>query len=436
MRLPTGSLPPRSRSRRRWLTAAATATAAALAIPVLGSAPAGAATMPAPTAVRSADAPIPDTLFGMHPGGTQSAALPKLGSLRLWDTGTSWGELEPQQGAYNWAPLDAQLDRADTAGISDVLMVLAGTPAWAAAYPSARDYFYPGFASPPRSINYWDSFVREVATRYRGRIHNYQVWNEFNLRNFWSGTPAYMAALTDRAYKIIKEVDPTAIVVAPSTTVRRITNYDPFSRFYPPFLKSLKAYGWPVDVFAVHAYPAGNGTPVTHTQYVQQMQNTLQRYGAPAKPLWETEINFGLAGPGSVPRMSLSSYSQAAWLGQAYLDSLRLGVDRTYWYAWQDESFLGITTYPGTAPTAALADVQAWTVGATWLGCNTSGTVVRCKVQRGNRIQMIAWTTSGSTQIEVPRGTDTTCPASKSCYPSAPGTMIQLTGLPVYLTRG
>ena len=53
---------------------------------------------------------IPRTLFGLN---VNQAALKKdpwpmvpFGSLRLWDSGTAWSQLNPAKGKYDWQPLD------------------------------------------------------------------------------------------------------------------------------------------------------------------------------------------------------------------------------------------------------------------------------------------------------------------------------------------
>ena len=43
-----------------------------------------------------------------------------LGSIRLWDTHTTWNDLEPSKGAYNWSLLDGYLALAQAHNV-DVL---------------------------------------------------------------------------------------------------------------------------------------------------------------------------------------------------------------------------------------------------------------------------------------------------------------------------
>ena len=39
----------------------------------------------------------------------------------------------------------------------------------------------------------WKTYVGKVVRRYKGRGVDYQIWNEANVKGFWSGTTAQMA---------------------------------------------------------------------------------------------------------------------------------------------------------------------------------------------------------------------------------------------------
>ena len=73
----------------------------------------------------------------------------------------------------------------------------------------------------PSSLSAWDDWVRAVVSRYKGRIDEYQAWNEVNFASFWSGTVGEMITLTQRSSKIVKQVDPRAEFVTGSAIVRQ-----------------------------------------------------------------------------------------------------------------------------------------------------------------------------------------------------------------------
>jgi hypothetical protein len=70
---------------------------------------------------------------------------------------------------------------------------------------------------PPGNVDHFADFVTAMATRYKGRIAAYQIWNEPNLAREWGDKPPNAKEYTQmlkRAYETIKRVDPNAIVVS------------------------------------------------------------------------------------------------------------------------------------------------------------------------------------------------------------------------------
>ena len=91
-------------------------------------------------------------------------------------------------------------------------------------------------------------------------------------------------------------------------------------------MKELKKVKWPIDVVSVHLYPASTGTPADRVDYIKQVKADMKKAKVPAsKPLWDTEINYGIAGPGSGnPDKNIEGPTAAAWVAQTYLDDVRL----------------------------------------------------------------------------------------------------------------
>jgi hypothetical protein len=145
-------------------------------------------------------------IFGMHVQLPTTQPTITFGAQRLWDTGTRWNQIETSRGVYDWSVFDAWLAKAT----APLLYTFGGTPAWAAADKSL----------PPTDMAMWDEFVQAVVTRAAGRIEAYELWNEPNLRKFFSGTVAQMVEMSRRAFQIIKTADKghQAIVVSPSPT--------------------------------------------------------------------------------------------------------------------------------------------------------------------------------------------------------------------------
>lgn len=369
----------------------------------------------------------------MQVEGVEVEAWPSapFGALRLWDNGTAWSQIELKKGQFKWDNLDGALANASSKGMTDILMVLGTTPEWAAKKTTKPVYPpTPGANSAPKDMQDWDDWVTAVVTRYKGQITAYEIWNEATLKMFYNGTPAELAEMTKRAYDIIKANDPEALVVAASPTLRLS---GPFEKFYPAYLAELGKAGWPVDVFAVHAYPAGDGTPTDRFALLQTFKDSLAAAGAPEKPIWDTELNFGLAGPGDIPKTDITGAAAAGWVVRAYLDSLRQGVERSYWYIWTQKPYelLGIQAFPGSDGEQGFFALDNWVVGAAFEGCEQADGAVTCTFVRDGQKSIVAWAEVGETAFTLPEGAQLVCDPLQNCQEPAADAPFNLTEVPV-----
>ena len=276
----------------------------------------------------------------------------------------------------------------------------------------------------------WKNWVTAVTKRYAASIDAYQIWNEANLQTFWMGTPDQMADLTNEAYKIIRKNDPTAQIVSASSTVRLTSAYN---KFFPAYLKGLKKRGWPVTAYSVHLYPNSLGTPADRVAYIATVRQSLAAAGAPAKPLWDTEVNYGLAGPGSSnPKVNIDGDQAAAWVSQTYLDSARLGIDRTYWYSFTPSpySLLGIQMIPGSAGSLGYATTYGWMVGGS-VTCATAA-VNTCTIVKNGATSTVAWASTGSGSFVVPDGATNSVTAMNVSTPVTAGQSVTIGSMPTW----
>ena len=119
--------------------------------------------------------------FGLHDGSMAAYDGLTFGSVRLWDAGVQWNQVETSPGVYDWSRLDSLVSAAQAHG-TEVTLVLAMTPS-----------FYAGPAAnlPPTDLADYAAYVRAVMARYRDfngsrGIAAYQVWNEGNVSTFWT----------------------------------------------------------------------------------------------------------------------------------------------------------------------------------------------------------------------------------------------------------
>lgn len=253
--------------------------------------------------------------FGLHiEHADSSTAWPPVpfGSWRLWDTGASWVELEPHEGQWDFRSLDRDVTIAAEHNVS-VLLTLGLTPSWASTRPTERGYSGPGSAAMPKNDADWRTYVRTVAARYKGRIHEYEIWNEPNFPHFFSGDVDQMLLLTREAAEILKDVDPSNVVVSPSpVTAKGIP-------WFEQFLK--KGGGKYIDVVAYHFYVSPL-SPEAMVPIIKRVRDLMIKYDVADKPLWNTETGWliqnkrGTVGPWGPFRRVLSPGMAASYVGE------------------------------------------------------------------------------------------------------------------------
>jgi hypothetical protein len=377
----------------------------------------------------SADGPINKVQFGMHVPDISLGVDPGVsyGAIRLWDSGVAWGLVQQGKNKYWWNGLDASIANANKQN-AEVLYVLGSTPKWAATDLKQGTYPNKGAASVPK-MDDWKKWVTAVVKRHGNSINAYQIWNEANLSTFWAGTPQQMADLTKAASVIIRKYDPGAKVVSASSTVRLESAY---KRFFPAYLAALKKANWPVDVISVHTYPDGQGNPGDRAKYLDQVNSQLQASKVPAsKQLWDTEINYGIKGPGSIKGRSISGDTAAAWTAQTYLENMIQGVDRAYWYYWDTpNSLIGITLQDGTTGSIGYQTAYMW-MNNSYYTC-TKGAVNVCQMGDATQPDAVVWSNSGSGTYTVPANATVQCDAMNRCTTVIPGTSIAIGSMPLW----
>ncbi|HVN18029.1 MAG TPA: glycosyl hydrolase [Dongiaceae bacterium] len=352
----------------------------------------------APTTTLNPPAtPIPETFFGMHiHRATVSTPWPsvRFGTWRFWDTHTTWAQLEPRKGQWDWNIMDASVQLATQHGV-EVLYTLGRTPQWASARPDERGRnpnAPPGGMAEARDLQDWKNYVRTVATRYKGRIHAYEVWNEPNLPNFYSGTPEKMVELARDAYTTLKEVDPSITVVSPSAVG-------------PTGLPWLQEYleqggGKYCDVVGYHLYVRGN-PPEAMLDFIDGVHSAMKKNGISDKPIWNTEAGW-------LQPYRIDPQDEPGYIARAYLLNWADGVTRFYWYAWDNQGARVRMTEQdestSTPAARAFGELRAWMVGARMESARQreDGTWM-CKLTRDDHGSWALWNPDRNVKVDVPK---------------------------------
>jgi len=316
------------------------------------------------------------------------------------------------KGTNEWTTLDLAVQRVRDTG-AKVMLVLGYTPKWASPSGAA--------SAPPANFDDYSEYVRNVACRYGDAVSSYEVWNEGNLSTFWTGTQEQLADLTQRAYTEIKKCS-NAQVIAASTGTRAS---GPFATNYLPYLEALGARGWPIDGYSVHSYPSASGGASDRVNGLKQFTAMLAASGAPVKPIYDTELNYGLAGLGEA-HTDLNEVQSAAGIVRSYIDSVRYGLTSTFWYLWSTayHPTFGIQLNPSTTMNGvAWTQAYNWLVGSRLQRCSEfqtneeSGPVTVCQfTHRDGENFSLMWTETGKQARVETSGLGTqTCDAWGAC---------------------
>ena len=195
---------------------------------------------------------------GWYSGQWQT--IPVAG-LRIWDSRTAWLNIQPTSNVFDFSRLDAFVAKAQAFGTQEIVLVLGGTPRWAATRVSETDapWMGPGSASAPRSVESWRKFVGTVASRYAGRISAYEIWNDQILQHFGPGTQEQWAQLIVSASKEIRVSDPKARILASGFLLKRSGE----TKSLRPRPRVLFDAGCDecIDAVSVHWYPRAKTSP-------------------------------------------------------------------------------------------------------------------------------------------------------------------------------
>ncbi len=225
-----------------------------------------------------------------------------------------------------WAKYDNIVDLADKYGVQ-ILARLEAPPKWAQAVE--------GSFAPPAKLDDYGDYVAAVATRYKGRIAYYQIWNEPNNYPEWGEQPVDPEAFTQllcTAYRRLKAIDPNARVIAPALTPTISLEPGPGpGTGLNDFIFLQRMYdagaGQCFDIMSAQGYglfsgPTDRRLRPRNVNFSRPMyiRDLMVKNGDAAKPIWISEMGWN-AVPDEVADKRFGQVSlatQAEYLPMAY----------------------------------------------------------------------------------------------------------------------
>ena len=383
--------------------------------------------------------PIQPEFFGLDVNNTTiawpSAAGVPFGSVRLWDSGTRWNQIETSKGQYTWTALDAMVSAANQNG-QTVLYTFGGDPTFYSSNPTDTNCAEltngDGPCDAPADVNSngsgtdadFQGFVTALMQHLQQAgetIQYFEIWNEANnYQAFWNGTAAQLVRMAADARTIIKSYDPSALVLTPSTCGCNNTHFtagahptsnpqDAMSYYLNTSVKlpsgKVVRGASVADGIAFHLY-LGNPNPEGIVNLITNMQAVMAADGLSNLPLINSESSWGLNTnitncPASPPFAQTCLNNMTAFLPRSYILAASNGLTRFYWYQWGNNSWgtLYDTSDRGIYQAAeAYAVVEEWLLGSSFEGaCQQSDTVYTCNLVSASGVtEEIVWNTAGS----------------------------------------
>ncbi|MDD6150922.1 MAG: glycoside hydrolase family 88 protein [Bacteroidales bacterium] len=122
-----------------------------------------------------------------------------------------WARTEREKGKYDFEWLDSIIDDAVARGLEPWLQTSYGNPIYEGG---GTPFLAGGWPVSQEAKDAWDAWVREMALRYKGKVHEWEIWNEPDINKEQFKDYASFVEMTVRTARIIKSVDPDAKIAA------------------------------------------------------------------------------------------------------------------------------------------------------------------------------------------------------------------------------
>jgi hypothetical protein len=253
----------------------------------------------------------------------------------------AWKDLHDVSGEIYWAELDDIVQDVNDAGMK-ILINVVQSPSWATANGShglpSREHF-----------STFASFMGQMAARYQGRVHAYEIWNEQNRACENGGdcqtaggiggevaSADYYVDMLAAAYDAVKANDANAIVVSGGPTSTE-TNRADIAMSDTAYIRDMLGHpNFRADAIGVH--PGGHNNPPdtmwpdnpgpepwqnSREFYFRRIEDVIQsakEAGRGDMPLWVTEFGWATANttPGYEYGNEISYEMQADWIVRAF----------------------------------------------------------------------------------------------------------------------
>lgn len=193
----------------------------------------------------------------------------KWARIGYLDDPVNWHQVEREKGVLQVDPeADCAIDNLIENGVEIVMSLGFGnrlyTDSPERVLPQLHEWNYemPKPPSSPEALKAWARYIEFMVKKYSDRIHIFEVWNEWNIGDYWGDEPDcdLFICLSEIAYEIIRRYAPDAKIMMGSVAgfPFGISGWDPEeteknTNGYMP-LKALKALASKIDMIGWHPF--------------------------------------------------------------------------------------------------------------------------------------------------------------------------------------
>jgi hypothetical protein len=258
----------------------------------------------------------------------------------------TWHTIEHGPDNFEWEPLDRAVEACGGFGFK-LLLSVVHAPDWTRVSELET--------GPPADYAEFGRFMGQVATRYRGRVAAYELWNEPNLAREWRGDtldPARFVALVAEGARAVRAADPDVLVISGAPAVTGI-NDGVEAIDDRVFLRGMYEAGVAQWVDGIGAHPYGFANPPdeswqdsahvasSHNDHpsfffrdtLEDYHAIMVAYGDTGRQIWVTE--FGWPSTERMGRMDATGWEYGRQVSEAQqadyvVRAFRMGEERPW----------------------------------------------------------------------------------------------------------
>jgi len=239
-----------------------------------------------------------------------------------WGKGfVNWATVEPEAGNFRWIDPDNVVTALGDQQVK-ILLRVHGTPDWARPTDTS-------FTHPPDDMADFANFMTALASRYKGKVAAYEIWNEPNLYYEWGNgepDPARYTEMLKAAYSAVKAVDPNALIITgglATTGDGSATAYGDLAFLQAMYNAGAQGY---FDAVGSHPYTFGRAPDEVDPwglslSRVAEQHQVMVDNGDGDTPIWITEMGWIIENSwemGEHETSAVSEQEQARYLSGAY----------------------------------------------------------------------------------------------------------------------